>query len=196
MAIARCQQPAPESLQRIAGTDAVSQIAYVLISTSGKLISPSPASTPTSTPGSTLGSPPRLTAQCTRDPAGKLRFELLADFGNVPQITFFPPWKPSPGDLFPPQLTKLQLTMNFLGYTRVKPVKRQWEYLLQPSGELRYSTPGMASANMEPITFYLQYLRALPTLRLTTPDNRTLEFETTNWQQALRAEPLCHASSL
>ena len=86
--------------------------------------------------------------------------------------------------------------MEFLGYTKVKPVKRQWEYLLQPFGELRYATPGMSSANMEPITFYLQYLKALPTLRLTTPDKRTLEFETTAWQQALKADPLCHASTL
>ncbi len=182
---AQTPQP-PGSIQRITGTEPASQITYALISIPGTLTGAS--AQPTTSP--------RLTAQCTRDPAGKFKFELLADFGNVPEIAFYPPWKPSPGDLYPPALTKVQLTMDFLGYTRVKPVKRQWEYLLQPSGELRYSTPGLASANMEPIAFYLQYLKALPTLRLTTPDKRTVEFETTAWQQALKSEPLCHAGSL
>ena len=34
----------------------------------------------------------------------------------------------------------------------------------------RYSPPAMGSRNLEDITYYLQFLRALPTLRLTIPD--------------------------
>lgn len=173
-----------DELTRSAGKDGSSNIDYALISISGKLLNavPTPA--------------PRLTAQCTRDSSGRFQFQLLTDFGAVPEITFYPPWKPSPGDLYPPNLPKLQLTMDFLGYTRVKPVKRQWEALQTPDGELRYTTPGMGSTNLEPIAFYLQYLRALPTIRLTAPDKRVIEFETTKWLQALKAEPLCYASGL
>ncbi len=87
--------------------------------------------------------------------------------------------------------------MQFLGYTRYKPVRRRWETLQQPAGWLRYATPGMRSANMEQIMFYLQVLRALPTLRLIGKDGATgVEFDTTTLQQAIRAEPLCHASGL
>ncbi len=180
---AYCQQPAPPT--RVTGIEPTSHIAYALISTPGKLLG-APETIP----------PPRLTAQCTRDPSGKFKFELLADFGGIAEITFVPPWTPSSGDLYPPRLDKLTFTMDFLGYTRVKPVKRQWEYLQAPAGELRYATPGLYSTNMEPITFYLQYLKALPTLRLTTLNKPTLEFETTQWQAAIRTEPLCHASAL
>ena len=88
------------------------------------------------------------------------------------------------------------MTMEFLGYTHVKPVKRAWEFLQAPEGELRYAAPGMRSPNMEPISFYLQDLKALPTLRLTAPARGTLEFETTKWLQAVKAEPLCAAAGL
>ena len=187
-AASRAQDPSAESSasERTAGVDPESHIAYALISTRGRLLNEAqPAPTP------------RLTAQCTQDPAGKRRFELLADFGGVAGIAFYPPWKPSsPSDLFPPRLQRVVVTMEFLGYTRVKPVKRQWELLEHPGGELRYATPGLSSTNMESITFYLQYLRALPTLRLTAPGKGTAEFETANWQQRIKAEPVCAASGL
>ncbi len=89
-----------------------------------------------------------------------------------------------PGSLAAPticfrlRLQRFQLTMDFLGYTHVTPVKRQWETLRQSFGELRYTTPGLGSANMEPIAFYLQYLKALPTLRITGPQQGVVQFET------------------
>ena len=96
--------------------------------------------------------------------------------------------------VFPPSLIKVNGTLEFLGYTRVRPVKRQWEYLRDLAGELRYATPGSRSSNMEEVMFYLQYLKALPTLRLTVAGRGSEEFETTHWQAAAKAEPLCHAS--
>ncbi len=175
----------PAGLTRKMGVDAESGIAYALISIEGK-----------ATDAVTPPSAPRLTAQCTREANGKLRFELLADVGGGPELAFYAQWKATKDNLYPPRLEKVQTVMEFLGYMKVKPVKRQWEYLLQMPGELRYSTPGMGTSNLEQVMFYLQYLRALPTLRLTFPGKGTVEFETSKWQEAVRAEPLCKASSL
>jgi len=85
--------------------------------------------------------------------------------------------------------------MDFLGYKAVKPVRRQWEIPVQTSGQYRYNPPGGGSANMEEISYYLRYLLALPTLRLTL-DNRSAEFMTTPLLDAIRKEPLCRAAGL
>jgi hypothetical protein len=117
------------------GTDAGSGIAYVLISMDGRLVGANAASG---------AAAPRLTAQCTKSPDGKLRFELLADFGGVGSVSFVPPWKPKPGEDFPPRVATPQVTMEFLGYTKVKPVKREWDEILEIPGEWKYATPGMS----------------------------------------------------
>jgi len=169
------------------GVDADSGIAYALLSVNGRLVGV----------GAVTGAvPPRLTAQCTKTPDGKSHFEVLADFGGVASIVYVAPWKPTKDRPNRPILQKPQLTMEFLGYTKVKPVKRQWESIPGLDGEWRYATPGLRSANMEEVMFYLQYLRALPTLRLTLPGKATAEWETTGWQAAVKAEPLCAASGL
>jgi hypothetical protein len=85
--------------------------------------------------------------------------------------------------------------MDFLGYTHVKPVRRQWEIPVQTSGQYRYNPPGGGSSNLEEITYYLRYLLALPTLRLTLA-NRSAEFMTTPLLAAIRKEPVCRASGL
>jgi hypothetical protein len=139
---------------------------------------------------------PMLIAQCTRGASGKLAFELLANFGGVDDLAYYPPWTPADShDLFPPQLQKPNMTMEFLGYTHVKPVKRQWEALLQPVGQYRYNPPSGGSANMEDSTYYLRYLLALPTLHLTLME-KTAEFRTTPLLDQIRREPLCKASLL
>ncbi len=180
--------PAATGVSRIAGADAGSGIAYVLISGEGRLAG---AGIPA---GASVG--PRLTAQCTKAPDGKLRFELLADFGGVDAVSYVPPWKPKQGELFPPPVNASQVTMEFLGYTKVKPVKREWDAIAEIPGEWKYATPALASKNLEQVMFYLQYLRALPTLRLTPPGRAAAEWETTAWQDAVKAEPLCAASGL
>ena len=79
---------------------------------------------------------------------------------------FYPPWRPANAqDLFPPRTEKVNLTMEFLGYTKVKPMTRQFEKVVAPSGQLRYNPPSGGSRNMEQASFFFQYLRALPTLR-------------------------------
>jgi len=171
------------------GTDAASGIEWTLISMSGKVVGMGAAETA-----------PRLTAQCTKDPKGKLRFELLADVGDVPEVRFVPPFKPTKDDLFPPNLPRAAVTMEFLGYRKVKPVKRQWVAIDGLAGEWKYATPGASSGNMEEVVFYLQYLKALPTLRLSLPDKAgkpvVVEFDTTSWQAKVKADPLCWASAL
>ncbi len=179
--------PLPPGITRLDGKDAPSGIQYALISVEGKLTGPA-AQVPSV--------PPTLTAQCTQTPDGKQKFELLANLGGVTDLAFYPPWHQTREDLYPPILQRATVTMEFLGYTRVKPVKRQWEYLAQSPNEMRYATPGMASANMESISFYMQYLKALPLLRLTVPGKGTVEFETSKWQTLIRAEPLCRQSAL
>ena len=171
------------------GTDASSGISWTLISMDGKVV------------GTGAGEkPPRLTAQCTKDAKGKLRFELLADVGEVQEVRFVPPFVETKDQMFPPNLPKVAVTMEFLGYMKVKPVKRQWTAIDGLVGEWKYATPGNRSANMEEVKFYIQYLKALPTLRLTLPDGAgkpvVVEFATTDWQARVKAEPMCWASSL
>ncbi len=167
-------------------------MAYALVSVEGKRVG-----------GDAQAVAPRLTAQCTRDAQGKLRFELLADAGGVADLRFVPPWKPvNRDDLFPPRLPHATVTMEFLGYTKVKPMKRQWTALAGQPEEWKYISPGAAGSNMEQEAYYLRYLRALPTLRLTWPSEVAgkppvvAEFETAAWQARIKAEPLCAASGL
>lgn len=180
--------PLAPGLSRVAGTDPASGIAYTRLLLEGKLLSPPTSAEPPSTA-------PTLTAQCTQRPNGKLFFELFANYGGVEDTAFHHPWQPSDGGLFAPTTVKVRITMEFIGYTHVKPVTRQWEKLDTPAGQFRYNPPSGASSNMEDSTFYLQYLKALPTLRLTY-SGKTVEFLTTPLFDQVRKEPLCKASRL
>ena len=186
MATSACAQAGLSS-----GTDPESGIAWAFVSVDGRVVA-----------GEQGEHPPRLTAQCTKDAKCKLKFELLADVGDVPEVRFVPPFKPRGTQLFPPDLPKAIVTMEFRGYVKVKPVKRQWVGIDGLAGEWKYATPGGHSSNMEEVMFYLQYLKALPTLRLTLPSASgsgkpvVAEFETASWQAKVRAEPLCWASAL
>lgn len=177
-------------IERVSGQDATSHIRYVRLALTGTPQTSSAA-------GSTdRPSPPVLIAQCTLKPNGKSMFELFATFGGNPDLAFYPPWVPtSKQDLFPPRTEKVTVTMDFLGYTHVKPVRRQWEIPVQTPGQYRYNPPGGGSANLEEITYYLRYLLALPTLRLTL-ENRSVDFMTTPLLNEIRKEPLCRAASL
>lgn len=138
---------------------------------------------------------PTLTGQCTQDNGGRYHFELFVNFGNVADAAFYPPWHSTgPDDLFQPSTAKVMLTMEFLGYTKVKPFKRQFEQTVAPGpAQLRYVNPGLGSTNMEPPGWFFQYLRALPTLRASGP-GQTASFATANWLARLHAEPLCAGS--
>ena len=180
----------PTGIDRLTGQESTSQIQYVRLVLSGSLRTPSP----TNFPASSI--PPTLIAQCTLRPDGKSYFELLTSFGGATDLAFYPPWTPtSKRDLFPPRTEKAAITMEFLGYTHVKPVRRQWEVPAQTPGQYRYNPPGAGSTNLEEITYYLRYLLALPTLRLTL-DNRSADFLTTPLLDQIRKEPLCRAASL
>lgn len=177
----------PTGIERLAGQDEASHIQYVRLILAGSLRTPS---TDAPIP------PPTLIAQCTLRPDGKSYFELFTNFGGATDLAFYPPWAPtSKQDLFPPRTDKVTFTMEFLGYTHVKPVRHQWEVPIQTSGQYRYNPPGAGSANLEDITYYLRYLVALPTLRLTL-DNRSADFPTTQLLNEIRKEPLCRAAAL
>jgi hypothetical protein len=178
-------------VDRISGLEATSNIRYVRLVLSGTLRASS------SSGDSTAPSPaPTLIAQCTMKPNGKSSIELFANFGGASDLAFYPPWTPaSKDDLFAPRTEKVNMTMEFLGYTHVKPVRRQWEIPVQTPGQYRYNPPGGGSANLEDITYYLRYLIALPTLRLTL-GNRSVEFMTTQLLAGIRKEPLCRSAGL
>lgn len=179
----------PGGVDRLAGQESASHIQYVRLILSGSLRT-SVADTPAPSPA------PTLIAQCTLRPNGKSYFELFANFGGATDLAFYPPWTPaSKQDLFPPRTEKVTLTMDFLGYTHVKPVRRQWEIPVQTPGQYRYNPPGSGSANLEEISYYLRYLVALPTLRLTL-ENRSVDFLTTPLLNEIRKEPLCRAANL
>jgi hypothetical protein len=177
-------------IDRLSGIDGGSNIHYVRLILLGSLLTSSSGDSPAPSPG------PSLIAQCTLKPNGKSSFELFANFGGATDLAFYPPWKPaSDHDLFPPITEKVSMTMEFLGYTHVKPVRRQWEIPIQTPGQYRYNPPGGGSANLEEITFYLRYLVALPALRLTL-GNRSVEFMTTPLLAEIRKEPVCRAAGL
>jgi hypothetical protein len=190
-------QPAPErssfpsGIDRISGTDSASRIQYVLLILKGSLLTPaSKADQPAP------ASPPTLIAQCSHRPDGKYVFEMFTNFGGVSDPTFYPPWVPaSRDDLFPPSTDKVVISMEFLGYTHIKPLHRQWEIPLHTTGQYRYNSPGARSSNLEDINYLLRYLLSLPTLRLTL-GNHSTEFLTTPLLQAIREEPLCRAAAL
>jgi hypothetical protein len=176
------------NLARLAGVEPISGIRYVrffLLESSEGAAQPAAFD---------LGRP-TLTAQCTADAKGKLRFELFVNFGNITDAAFYPPWRPTSDTEFPPRTEKLNVRMEFLGYTNFKPVRRQFEKVLAPYGQLRYNNPGAGSSNMEDLSYYFQVLRALPTLRLTA-GAQTASFLTTPLLAQLHSEPLCHASGV
>jgi hypothetical protein len=171
-------------LARSSGVDSSSGIAYT------RLYLLAQTATPT---GEFEITQPTLTAQCTKRPNGKLGFEMFINFGHVADVSFYPPWKPVSGELFPPHTVKARYTMEFLGYTKVSPYKREFEHVVAPEGQLRYNEPGGSSGNMEPVSYFLQYLRSLPTLRV-TGEGHTATFLTTSLLLQLHREPLCSAA--
>ena len=186
----RRRQPSPQESTGWLVRKTTSHIQYVRLVLAGTLHTPSPSNSPLPSPA------PTLIAQCTLRPNGKSYFELFANFGGATDLAFYPPWTPvSNADLFPPHTSKVLLTMEFLGYTHVKPVHRQWEIPVQTPGQYRYNTPGGGSSNLEDVTYYLRYLLALPTLRLTL-DDRSVDFLTTPLLDEIRKEPLCRAAAL
>jgi hypothetical protein len=177
-------------IDRIAGQEPGSRIKYVRLALRGSLRLPAAVNSSVPSPSHTL------IAQCTLRPNGKSYFELFANFGGATDLAFYPPWTPSSQeDLFPPRTEKVSMTMDFLGYTRVKPVRRQWEIPVQTPGQYRYNPPGSGSSNLEDIAYYLRYLLALPTLRLTLSNN-SMDFLTTSLLNEIRNEPLCRAAAL
>jgi hypothetical protein len=180
----------PTGIDRLAGQETASRIQYVRLILPGSVRTASSVTAPPHSPA------PMLIAQCTLRPNGKSYFELFANFGGATDLAFYPPWTPtSPQDLFPPRTEKAVFTMEFLGYTHVKPIRREWEIPVQTPGQYRYNPPGAGSSNLEEITYYLRYLVSLPTLRLTL-DNRSADFLTTPLLSEIRKEPLCRAAGL
>jgi hypothetical protein len=183
-------------LRKLSGTEPTQHIQYARIFLDGRMV---PAGSPPNTQASlpnTKDRPPVLIAQCTRPSNGRLRFELFLNYGLVNDFTYHPPWRSSgPDDPFPPRTEKTPIIFNFYGYINWKPIRRQWEAQVSPVGELRYNPPSAGSSNMEEVTFYLQYLKALPTLRLTS-GTYAAQFETAPWVAAVHSEPLCAASGL
>jgi hypothetical protein len=177
----------PSGIDRLAGTEPTSHIQYARLILKGQAPKPDQADS---------ASPPTLIAQCSLRPNGKYVFEMFTNFGGITDLAFYPPWVPvSRDDLFPPRTDKVVITMDFLGYTHVKPLHRQWEIPVQTPGQYRYNSPGIGSTNLEDINYDLRYLLSLPTLRLTL-GTRSTEFLTTPLLDAIRKEPLCRAAAI
>jgi hypothetical protein len=183
-------QPIAPNLARLSGVEPTQSITYTRF-----FLLAIPEDPPQSAPGAFDITRPTLTAQCTQDKKGKQHFELFVNFGNIADTAFYPPWRPTLPTDFPPRTEKITVIMEFLGYTKFKPVKRQFEKVLSPYGQLRYNNPGGGSANMEDLSYYLQVLRALPTLRLTA-GTQSASFLTTPLLVQLHADPLCRASGV
>jgi hypothetical protein len=195
---ARAQQPDPQTttlpsgVQRIAGTDPSSKIQYARLIVKGTLHAAAKGAPDPAPPDP----PPILIAQCSLRPNGKYLFEMFSSFGGTANLTFYPPWKSTgPGDIFPPRTEKATLTMDFLGYTHVKPFRRQWEIPVEAPSLYHYNPPGSGSPNLEEISYFLRYLMSLPTLRLTL-NSQSTEYLTTPLLADIHNEPLCRASGI
>ena len=176
----------PSGIGRTEGKEAVSGITYVRLFLASSVVTPAPIDL----------TQPTLTVQCTQNLKGKFQFELFVNFGGVTDAAFYPPWRPANAqDLFPPRTEKVNVSMEFLGYKKEKPVTRQFEKVVAPYGQLRYNPPSVGSRNMEEIAFYFQYLRALPTLHI-SGDGHTATFATAPLLAQIHNEPLCRASGL
>jgi len=182
----------PSGVQRLPGTETSSQIQYARLILKGTLhaaakgVSDPPAPDP----------PPLLIVQCSLRPNGKYIVEMFTSFGGPADLAFYPPWKPSGSkDIFPPSTAKVTVTMDFLGYTHVKPFRRQWEVPVETPSLYRYNPPARTSTNLEEASFFVRYLMSLPTLRLTL-NNLTAEFATTPLLGDIRQEPLCRSAGL
>lgn len=177
---------AQTSLRHLEGTDPASGTEYTRILLPGRLLSTSPLA-----PVAFTGTP-TLIAQCTRQTSGKQAFDLFLSFGDATDLDFHAPTPPSPTH---PRPQRIELTLDFSGYTHIKIGKRQFESLREPNGMLRYATPGFHSANMEDAPILLRYLVALPELHLTAAD-RSAAFDTSPLLTDIRSEPLCKAALL
>jgi hypothetical protein len=188
------QQPQTPTLtggiDRSEGTESTSGIRYVRLILDGSLRNADSAAVPAPDP------PPMLIARCSLRPNGKYVFETFASFGGPVDLNFYPPWtRKDSHELFAPATVKSTITMAFLGYTHLKPFRREWEIPVQTPLLYRYNSPGMGSSNLEDAAYFLRYLLALPTLELTLKD-RVAHFETTPLLAAIRKEDLCHAAGL
>jgi hypothetical protein len=182
----------PSGIGRVAGTDQPSAIQYTRLILSGSLHSAGKAASDPPPPNPL----PILVAQCSMRPGQKYFFEMFANFGGPADLRFYPPWRPKDShDLFQPANAKVTITMDFLGYTHVKPFRRQWEIPLESPSLYRYNSPGSRSSNLEDSAYFVRYLLSLPTLRLTLGD-RAADFQTTPLLAAIRTEPLCRAAAL
>jgi len=182
----------PSFVQRLAGTESSSHIQYTRLILKGTLHAAAKGAPDPPAPDPA----PVLIAQCSLRPNGKYLFEIFTTFGGPAELNFYPPWKPTgPNDLFAPTTRKAAITMDFLGYTHVKPFRRQWEIPAEAPSLYHYNSPGAGSSNMEEVSYFLRYLMSLPTLRLTL-DNRASEFLTTPLLADIRNEPLCHAAGI
>jgi hypothetical protein len=139
------------ALSRVEGSDADSGTHYVRLSISSVA------------PGTQPDAAPRFTLEC-RDVKGKHDLLWFLSFGGVPAQPFIPPFKASQSAPFPPNYQKVKLKMEFEGYMRSKPYTKAWEEL--PSGEFRFCNAGIYCPNMETARFYMSFLNALPTLRI------------------------------
>jgi len=176
----------PSGIGRTEGKEAVSGITYVRLFLASSVVSPAPIDL----------TQPTLTVQCTQNLKGKFQVEFFVNFGGVTDAAFYPPWRPANAqDLFPPRTEKVNVTMEFLGYKKEKPVTRQFEKVVAPYVQLRYNPPSGGSRNMEEIAFYFQYLRALPTLHISA-EGHTATFATAPLLAQIHNEPLCRASGL
>jgi hypothetical protein len=179
-------------VQRLAGTEPSSHIQYARLVLKGTLHAAAKGAPDPRAPDP----PPILIAQCSLRPNGKYLFEMFTAFGGPADLAFYPPWKPSgPNDQFPPHTEKATITMDFLGYTHVKPFRRQWEIPVEAPSLYHYNPPGSGSSNLEEVSYFLRYLMSLPALRLTL-DSRSTEFLTTPLLADIRQEPLCRAAGI
>ena len=162
----------PSGVGRVSGTDPATHAIYTRL-----MLTANPR------PGTAIDlGQPTFTAECVRFPDAPPRLNVYVNFGNVPDPAFYPP------EHLPTE--KLTLTLSFSGYTKYKPIKRQFEAVRHPLGQLRDTGSGFGTRNVEDFSFVFAILRALPELHVAWND-LAADFNTTPLLIQLHAEPGC-----
>jgi hypothetical protein len=166
------------NLSRLEGVDASTGISYVRL----LLSLPKEAGE--------QKAPPRFTVECYED-KGKRNIRWLFSVGGVDDVAFVPPFRPSPGSLYPPIYPAVNLKMTFEGYIKWKPFTRSWSVL--PSGELRYRNAGTDSPNMDSPAYFMHFLDSLPGIRLRYAKGNSTEifFQTQPLLDEMKKSALC-----
>lgn len=122
-----------------------------------------------------------LTLQCLKTVEGKKRIDLLFEIGESPAF-----WMPHDHVPTEPPVRLSRLSLTFDAY---KPLRREWMEVRD--NQFLYNPPGMHSANMEPVDYYLKFMGSVTTAAIFKDRDTSWNFPTQPLIKAMAEQELC-----